>query len=88
MNEKLDRSLIKMFNISMAWTTHFLVKWAADAIAYYINSGRASTDWIKSFVKADVRQLLTYAAKCRDHSDKAMVQRATSYLKQHHHLTI
>ena len=88
MNDKLDRSMIKMFDICMASTTHFLVKWAADALAYYINSGRASTDWIKSFVKADVKQLLAYAAKGRDHSDQAMVKRATSYLKQHHHLTI
>ena len=88
MNEKLNRSMIKMFDICMENTTHFLVKWAADAVAYYINSGRASTEWIKSFVKADMRQLLTYMAKGRDHSDKAMMDRATSYLRQHHHLMV
>ena len=86
MNEKLDRSILRMFDICMEDTTDFLVKWAADAIAYYINSGRAPTAWIQAFILADTRKLLTYAAGGRDHSDKAMVQRATSYLKRHHHL--
>ena len=86
MTDKLDRSMIKMFDICMESTTPFLMKWAADAIAYYINSGRASTPWLQSFVKADVRKLLAYMASGKDHSDQAMVKRASSYLKQHHHL--
>lgn len=86
MNEKLNRAMMRILNICLADDTHFLVKWAADALGYYINSGRASTEWIKSFVKADQKKLLVYMASGRDHSDQAMVKRATSYLRQHHHL--
>ena len=84
--KNLELSMMQAQQISLETTSPFLIRWAKDAVFYYINSGRAYTDWVKAYAEADQRKLLYYMIGGRDHSDQAMIKRATSYLKQHHHL--
>lgn len=83
MNEKLDKAMFRIFCITIKDSTHFLEKWAGDAIAYQINTGRASTDWIKAFVKANPKKLLKYMASGDDNSTIGMLKRANTYLKRY-----
>ena len=82
MNSALDNAMCRALEICMT-TNNFLVKWAADAVAYYINSGRASTPWVKAFCRANTRKLLEYMAAGNDGSDKGLLKRADAYLKKH-----
>lgn len=83
MSDNLDKAMFRIFCITIKDSTHFLLKWAGDAIAYYINTGRASTDWIKAFIRANPKKLMMYMAKGEDHSTNAMLDRANSYLKRY-----
>lgn len=68
-------------------TDDYRVKWAGYAVAYYIVSGRATSDWIRAFLEADTRSLLDYMASGRDLSDKGLMRRAHTYLKRNHGLS-
>lgn len=85
MNNVLDLAMNRMFNITLE-TDNYLVKWAADAIAYYINSGRAPTAWIKAFSHCNTRKLLEYAAAGHDGSDMGLMARVNTYIRKHHHI--
>lgn len=83
MNDKLDLALFRVLKITLE-TDNYLIKWSGDALAYYINSGRAPTPWVKAFTRADTKALLEHMASGHDHSDKAMIKRADTYIRRHH----
>ena len=68
-------------------TDDYRVKWAGYAVAYYIYSGRAPSDWIRAFLEADTRSLLDYMASGRDLSDNGLMRRAHTYLTRNHGLS-
>jgi len=85
MNNALDIAMNRMLTITLN-ADNYLIKWAGDALAYYINSGRAPTPWVKAFSRANTRDLLEYMAAGKDHSDKAMIHRADTYIRKHHRI--
>ena len=88
MKTLIDNAMYRIFCVTIKDSTHFLMKWAGDAIAWYVHTGRASRDWIIAFAKANPKKLLKYMASGEDHSDQAMIIRATAYLKRYCHLEI
>ena len=86
MNKLIDDAMYRVFLVTIKDSTHFLMKWAGDALAWYIHTGRAYREWIIAFAKANPKKLLAYMAGGDDHSDQAMIERATAYLKRYCHL--
>ena len=88
MKNLIDDAMYRVLCVTLKDSTNFLMKWAGDALAWYIHTGRAYRDWIIAFAKANPKKLLAYMAKGDDHSDQAMIDRATAYLKRYCHLEI
>lgn len=57
--------------------------WGADAIAWYVNTGRATTNWISSLLKANPHKLLAYLVKQGKGSHEALIQSTTQYLARY-----
>ena len=58
---------------------------AYDAVAWYVSTGRASTQWIRSALKADPGKLLDYVGQGTVEEE---VDRATRYLRRWCGLTV
>lgn len=56
---------------------------AADDIAWYILSERASMDWYRAFIKADTVKLLRRMARADDKSRNGQIRIATAYLRRY-----
>ena len=61
-------------------------QWAHDAIAWWINTGRASRPWEAAFCKADPAKLMKFAAR-RSGSSQEYVEEVTKYLRRYCGLT-
>lgn len=57
-------------------------EWVLYAVNRYIQTGRASLDWLRAFVKADMNELMEYAAKLNGGSDDEIMLRVNRYLKK------
>ena len=56
---------------------------AADDIAWYILTERASIDWYRAFTRADAVKLLKRMAHADDKSRSGQIAIATAYLKRY-----
>ena len=56
--------------------------WAHSNLTWYINSGRASTPWIKAFCKANPKRLMKCAAKNAGTTD-VCIKDVTKYLRHY-----
>lgn len=54
--------------------------WGEYAIRYYILTGRASVDWVKAFLKASPRKLLSRMVTAEAGSDCQAIEITTKYL--------
>ena len=57
-------------------------KSAADAIKWYVSTGRAYPNWIKALFRANPRKIVAYVAR-EGGSTNDMVKKATSYLRRY-----
>ena len=56
---------------------------AADAIRWYVRSGRASTPWIKALLKANPEKILAFLVEsCEYGATEEYVKLATKYLRR------
>lgn len=76
---------------SILWNLHFeaersgdyYARIGADAAAWYIGTGRASTDWIQALSKASPKRLLARVSKAGAGCEEAAVRTITRYLKRY-----
>lgn len=57
-------------------------EWVLFAVNRYIQTGRASLDWLRAFIKTDMEKLVDYAAKLNGGSDDEIMRRVNRYLKK------
>lgn len=64
-------------------TDRHWVRSAADDIAWYILTGRAPTDWVRAFIKADTVKILRRMGRTGDKSRSGQIKVATAYLRRY-----
>lgn len=84
----IDNSLHKLFIASLHYQSvmdRYRRHNALDSITYYVNTGRASTPWLKAFCKADKEKLMNRMAKAaeKDGTTVGDIKTATAYLKRY-----
>ena len=64
-------------------SAHQLRRWAHDAIAYQINTGRASADCIRALNRANMDKLHSYMLRGKYQSNDALLARMVQYLRRY-----
>lgn len=60
-----------------------VAKDVAYASHYYINTGRASTDWVKAWTSANPDKLFKYVQSTYNGSSASAIQQITQYLQKY-----
>lgn len=83
---KIDSILHRLEMASINYRTDAERHWmrcAADDIAWYLKTDRASIDWSIAISKADMTKMLRRMASADDKSSKGQITVATAYLRRY-----
>ena len=86
MNTMIDNTLHELFIASFDYQTdseRWIKRNAVDDIRWYIQTGRASTPWLKALFKANPQKLLAGIARKGSQSTDDNIRTTTSYLKRY-----
>ena len=86
MNERIDNQLWelqKICNVYDSENSTFSGKWILYAISYYVNTGRASIEWLEKFINLTDKQIEHFVkAKINQKlSDAETIKKFNKYIK-------
>lgn len=85
MNDKIDNQLYELQKQCNRYrSTDCLAEWVLFAVTRYINTGRATRQFEKDFIKLlpeQLREMIVYCLN-RDKSDEAIIKSCKAYMKK------